>query len=38
LVTADGARNLSGALPREIDEIEAWMSRLLAQGPTNLGL
>lgn len=38
LVTADGARNLSGALPREVDEIEAWMSRLLAEGPTNLGL
>ena len=28
VVTADGARNLSAALPREPDEIEAWMARL----------
>lgn len=28
LVTADGAENLSGGLPRAIDEIEAWMARL----------
>jgi Xaa-Pro aminopeptidase len=28
LVTADGSRNLSAALPRELDEIEAWMDRL----------
>src|SRR6478735_1106668 len=30
LVTADGVRNLSEALPREPDEIEAWMARLRA--------
>ena len=28
LVTADGVRNLSEALPRDPDEIEAWMARL----------
>ncbi len=28
VVTADGARNLSAALPRDPDEIEAWMARL----------
>lgn len=28
LVTADGHRNLSAALPRELDEVEAWMDRL----------
>ena len=28
LVTADGVRNLSEALPRDPDEIEAWMERL----------
>lgn len=28
VVTADGARNLSAALPREPDEIEAWMAAL----------
>jgi Xaa-Pro aminopeptidase len=28
VVTADGVRNLSEALPREPDEIEAWMARL----------
>jgi Xaa-Pro aminopeptidase len=30
LVTADGVRNLSEALPREPDEIETWMARLRA--------
>jgi Xaa-Pro aminopeptidase len=30
VVTADGVRNLSAALPREPDEIEAWMDRLRA--------
>jgi Xaa-Pro aminopeptidase len=30
LVTADGARNLSGELPREADALEEWMSRLRA--------
>jgi Xaa-Pro aminopeptidase len=28
LVTADGSRNLSGSLPRDPDEIEAWMAGL----------
>lgn len=28
LVTADGAENLSAALPRTPDEVEAWMARL----------
>ena len=28
VVTADGARNLSDALPREPDDIEAWMANL----------
>ncbi|WP_062518645.1 aminopeptidase P family protein [Demequina silvatica] len=28
LVTADGAENLSAALPRDPDEVEAWMARL----------
>ena len=30
VVTADGVRNLSEALPRQPDEIEAWMARLRA--------
>ncbi|MBB1244731.1 aminopeptidase P N-terminal domain-containing protein [Streptomyces durbertensis] len=29
VVTADGARLMSGALPREADEVEAWMGELL---------
>jgi len=29
VVTADGARNLSAALPRTADDVEAWMGRLL---------
>ena len=28
LVTADGAENLSVALPRKPDEVEAWMAKL----------
>ena len=28
LITEDGCRNLSGALPREAGEIEAWMASL----------
>jgi Xaa-Pro aminopeptidase len=28
LVTADGYRNLSGAIPAQADEVEAWMQRL----------
>jgi Xaa-Pro aminopeptidase len=38
LVTADGSRNLSAALPRSVETIEAWMAGLWANGPTNLGL
>jgi Xaa-Pro aminopeptidase len=38
LVTADGSRNLSAALPRSPDEVEAWMAARWAEGPTNLGL
>ncbi|NYG56544.1 aminopeptidase P family protein [Nocardioides perillae] len=30
LVTADGSRNLSAALPRPADEVEEWMARLRA--------
>jgi Xaa-Pro aminopeptidase len=29
LVTADGSRNLSGALPRDATEVEEWMARLM---------
>ena len=28
LVTKDGAKNLSGAMPRHPDEVEAWASTL----------
>jgi Xaa-Pro aminopeptidase len=38
VVTKDGCKNLSDALPREVDAIEAWMKGLLAQGATNLQL
>jgi len=38
LVTADGHRNLSEALPRDPDEIEEWMANLWASGPTDLSL
>jgi Xaa-Pro aminopeptidase len=38
LVTASGAKNLSSALPREPDDVEAWMSELWSRGPVNLGL
>jgi Xaa-Pro aminopeptidase len=38
LVTADGWRNLSAALPRQADEVEAWMQDIWAGGTTNLGL
>jgi Xaa-Pro aminopeptidase len=31
LITADGYRNLSGGLPREVDAIERWMAGLVAQ-------
>jgi Xaa-Pro aminopeptidase len=30
LVTAEGSRNLSDALPREVDAIEEWMGSLRA--------
>ena len=32
VVTADGCRNLSAALPRSSADVEAWMARLLAEG------
>ena len=38
LVTATGARNLSAALPRAADEVEAWMRGLWAEGPVNFNL
>ncbi len=38
VVTATGARNLSAALPRKADEIEAWMAELWSREPVNLGL
>ncbi|HVB70116.1 MAG TPA: aminopeptidase P family protein [Acidimicrobiales bacterium] len=38
LVTADGARNLSGALPRAANDVEAWMAELWSAGPTELRL
>jgi Xaa-Pro aminopeptidase len=33
LVTADGAENLSAALPRRSGEVEAWMADLRTKGP-----
>jgi Xaa-Pro aminopeptidase len=38
LVTASGAKNMSAALPREADAVEAWMAELWAKSSTNLGL
>ena len=38
LVTAQGARNLSAALPRTADDVEWWMAELWSNGPTVLGL
>jgi Xaa-Pro aminopeptidase len=38
LVTAEGSRNLSVALPREPGDVEAWMAELWARGPVDLGL
>jgi Xaa-Pro aminopeptidase len=38
VVTEDGCRVLSGALPRDPDEIEAWMARLWAMPAPNLGI
>jgi Xaa-Pro aminopeptidase len=33
VVTEDGCRVLSAALPRQADEVEAWMARLWAEAP-----
>ncbi len=38
LVTATGSRNLSAALPRSVDGVEAWMAELWSSGSPNLGL
>ena len=38
LVTATGSRNLSEALPRDPDAVEAWMAGLWKQTGPNLGL
>jgi Xaa-Pro aminopeptidase len=38
VVTADGRRNMSAALPRDPDEIEAWMAAQFARGVPDLGL
>jgi len=38
VVTEDGCRVLSGALPRDPDDVEAWMADLLARPAPNLGL
>jgi Xaa-Pro aminopeptidase len=38
LVTADGSRNLSAALPRAADDIEAWMAELWSNPAPDLGL
>jgi Xaa-Pro aminopeptidase len=38
LVTATGSRNLSAALPRDVDAIEAWMAGLWNEASPNLGL
>jgi Xaa-Pro aminopeptidase len=38
LVTTDGALNMSASLPRDPDEIEAWMAGLWASGPTDLSV
>jgi Xaa-Pro aminopeptidase len=38
LVTATGSRNLSEALPRDPDAVEAWMAGLWSEAGPNLGL
>lgn len=38
LVTATGSKNLSAGLPREVNEIEAWMAKLWQNESPNLGL
>ena len=35
LITANGPVNLSAALPRQADQIEAWMAQLWADSPTS---
>jgi Xaa-Pro aminopeptidase len=38
LVTASGSRNLSAALPRQANDVEAWMAGLWSSGTTDLRL
>jgi Xaa-Pro aminopeptidase len=38
LVTADGSRNLSGALPRSAEDVETWMAELWSEPAPQLGL
>jgi len=38
LVTADGVKNLSAALPRTVEDVEAWMASVQARGITTLDL
>ncbi|MGH3732057.1 MAG: aminopeptidase P family protein [Acidimicrobiales bacterium] len=38
LVTADGSRNLSAALPRSAEDVQAWMVELRKDPATNLGV
>jgi Xaa-Pro aminopeptidase len=38
LVTATGSRNLSAALPRAVEDVEAWMAELWSAGPADLRL
>jgi Xaa-Pro aminopeptidase len=38
LVTATGSRNLSDALPREVEDIERWMTSIWEKGTPSLGL
>jgi Xaa-Pro aminopeptidase len=38
LVTATGSKNLSEALPRDPDAVEAWMAGLWTDAAPNLGL
>jgi Xaa-Pro aminopeptidase len=38
LVTSTGAKNLSEALPRAADDVEAWMASLWEKSSPNLGL
>ena len=38
LVTADGAKNLSAALPRRADDVEAWMAEIWRDGVSDFAL